>query len=96
MLEANDIPAAIAAGKDGSIWFTIDFSSAIGVFRNGKVERIDKGTRNMDPIGIAVDQENNAWYVDAPALSIGRIAPNNDIKTFPLGVLTCSLSVLQN
>ena len=81
MLEKNDIPAAIAAGNDGSIWFTIDFSSAIGVFRNGKIERIDKGTRNMDPIGIAVDQANNAWYVDAPALSIGRIGPNNEIKT---------------
>ena len=66
MLEKDDIPAAIAAGKDGSISFTIDFSSAIGVFRNGKIERIDKGTRNMDPIGIAVDQENarNIWYVD--------------------------------
>ena len=66
MLEKDDIPAAIAAGKDGSIWFTIDFSSAIGVFRGGKIERIDKGTRNMNPIGIAVDQENarNIWYVD--------------------------------
>ena len=66
MLEKDDIPAAIAAGKDGSIGFTIDFSSAIGVFRNGKIERIDKGTRNMDPIGIAADQEDarNIWYVD--------------------------------
>ncbi len=94
MLEKDDIPAAIAAGKDGSIWFTIDFSSAIGVFRGGKIERIDKGTRNMDPIGIAVDQENNAWYVDAPALSIGRIAPNNEIKTFSLGTPVARLQRL--
>ena len=94
MLEKNDIPAAIAAGNDGSIWFTIDFSSAIGVFRNGKIERIDKGTRNMDPIGIAVDQANNAWYVDAPALSIGRIGPNNEIKTFPLGTPVARLQRL--
>jgi virginiamycin B lyase len=94
MLEKNDIPAAIAAGKDGSIWFTIDFSSAIGMFRNGKIERIDKGTRNMDPIGIAVDRDNNAWYVDAPALSIGRIGPNNEIKTFPLGTPVARLQRL--
>lgn len=85
MLEKNDIPAAIAAAKDGSIWFTIDFSDAIGVFRNGKIERIRKGSRNMDPIGIAVDQDGNAWYADAPALSIGRISPSNEIKNFPLG-----------
>ncbi len=94
MLEKDDIPAAIASGKDGSIWFTIDFSSAIGVFRNGKIERIDKGTRNMDPIGIAVDQANNAWYVDAPALSIGRVSPNNEIKTFPLGTPVARLQRL--
>jgi virginiamycin B lyase len=85
MLEKNDIPAAIAAGADGSIWFTIDFSDAIGVFRDGKIERVKKGTRNMDPIGIAVDHAGNAWYADAPALSIGRISPNLERKIFPLG-----------
>lgn len=94
MLMKDDIPAAIAAGKDGSIWFTIDFSNAIGVFRNGKIERIDKGSRNMDPIGIAVDGANNAWYVDAPALSIGRVSPNNEIKTFPLGTPVARLQRL--
>ncbi|MEO5863351.1 MAG: hypothetical protein ABIW48_04095 [Burkholderiales bacterium] len=94
MLEKNDIPAAIAAGKDGSIWFTIDFSDAIGVFRNGKIERIPKGSRNMDPIGIAVDHEGNAWYADAPALSIGRISPNNEIKNFPLGTPVARLQRL--
>ena len=94
MLEKNDIPAAIAAGADGSIWFTIDFSDAIGVFRNGKIERIQKGTRNMDPIGIAVDQEGNAWYADAPALSVGRVSPDNKIKTFPLGTPVARLQRL--
>ena len=94
MLEKNDIPAAIAAAKDGSIWFTIDFSDAIGVFRNGKIERIAKGSRNMDPIGIAVDHDGNAWYADAPALSIGRISPNNEIKNFPLGTPVARLQRL--
>lgn len=94
MLEKDDIPAAIATGRDGSIWFTIDFSSAIGVFRNGKIERVNKGTRNMDPIGIAIDQSNNAWFVDAPALSIGRVSPNNEIKTFPLGTPVARLQRL--
>jgi virginiamycin B lyase len=94
MLEKNDIPAAIATGKDGSVWFTIDFSNAIGVFRDGKIERIEKGSRNMDPIGLAVDGQGNAWYADAPALSIGRISANNDIKNFPLGTPVARLQRL--
>ena len=85
MLQPNDIPAAIAIGKDGAVWFTIDFSDAIGVFRNGKIERIAKGVINRDPIGIGVDNAGNAWYADTGALSIGRIAKNNEIKNFSLG-----------
>ena len=85
MLQPNDIPAAIAVGKDGAVWFTIDFSDAIGVFRNGKLERISKGVANRDPIGIGVDDAGNAWYADTGALSIGRISKNNEIKNFPLG-----------
>ena len=94
MLEKNDIPAAIAAGTDGSVWFTIDFSNAIGVFRDGKIDRIAKGSRNMDPIGIAVDDDGNAWYADAPALSIGRISPKNEIKNFSLGTPVARLQRL--
>ncbi len=85
MLQPNDIPAAIAVGKDGAVWFTIDFSNAIGVFRNGKIERIPKGGINRDPIGIGVDDAGNAWYADTGALSIGRVSKNNEIKNFSLG-----------
>ncbi len=85
MLQPNDIPAAIAVGKDGAVWFTIDFSNAIGVFRNGKIERIPKGGTNRDPIGIDVDDAGNAWYADTGALSIGRVSKNNEIKNFSLG-----------
>ena len=36
----TDIPTAIAIGPDGTVWFTIDFAAAIGMLRNGRIERI--------------------------------------------------------
>src|SRR4029434_3734175 len=38
MLRANDIPTAVAAAPDGAVWFTIEFSDAIGLWRPGKIE----------------------------------------------------------
>ena len=47
MLVKTDIPTAVAAAPDGGVWFTIEFSDAIAVFRNGKIERFPKGTQNL-------------------------------------------------
>ena len=43
MASASDIPTAIAIGPDGSVWITIESSDAIGVFRNGKIDKLPKG-----------------------------------------------------
>ncbi len=40
MDQVEDEPIAIAAGTDGSIWFTIDHADAIGRVRDGHVERL--------------------------------------------------------
>ena len=45
MPSASDIPTAVAVGPDGSVWFTIEFSDAIGVLRNGKIDKLPKGKR---------------------------------------------------
>ena len=34
MTVANDIPTAVAAGTDNTIWFTIGFADAVGMIRN--------------------------------------------------------------
>src|SRR5882724_13364223 len=54
MAEPQDAPIAIAAGTDGSVWFTIDHSDAIGRVRNGHVERLPTSSRNVEPLGLAV------------------------------------------
>ena len=53
----TDIPTALAVAPDGAIWFTLEFSDAIGVFRHGRIERLSKGTQNLEPLGLARSEE---------------------------------------
>src|SRR5215831_13610371 len=71
----TDIPTALAIAPDGSVWFTIEFSDAIAVFRNGRIERLRKGSQNLEPLGLAVDATGNAWYTDASRRAISQISP---------------------
>jgi virginiamycin B lyase len=80
----TDIPTALAVAPDGAVWFTIEFSDAIGVFRNGKVDRFLKGTQNLEPLGLAADAEGGAWYTDTPMRAISRISATDNYRSFPL------------
>ena len=80
----TDIPTALAIAPDGSVWFTIEFSDAIAVFRNGRIERLRKGSQNLEPLGLAVDATGNAWYTDASRRAISQISPAGSIQSFPL------------
>ena len=82
---ATDIPTASAIAPDGAVWFTIDFSDAIGVIRNGKLERFSKGSRNAEPIGLGVGPDGVAWLADAPGVAIQRIEGPGKITATPLG-----------
>ena len=75
MLRASDIPTAVAAAPDGAVWFTIELSDAIGRWRHDKIERLAKGTQNLEPIGLAVAADGSAWYTDATARAIARMLP---------------------
>ena len=82
---ATDIPTAIAIGPDGAVWFTIDFSDAIGVIRNGRLQRFSKGSRNSEPLGLGVGPDGVAWLADAPGVAIQRIEGPGKITAIPLG-----------
>ena len=84
MPTSTDIPTAVAVAADGTVWFTIEFSNSIGVLRNGTITKLPKGRQNLEPIGLAVDSHGFAWYTDAPARVIARIAPDGTITAFPL------------
>jgi virginiamycin B lyase len=85
MTVSSDIPAAVAIGPDGAVWFSIDFSNAVGVLRDGKIQRFTKKGDNVDALGIGVDAAGNAWYADGPAVAIQRISPTGEVASFPLG-----------
>ena len=53
MLDPKDIPTMVAVAPDGSVWFTIDFNSAMGRVKDGKLER----TANPTAIVRAVCRE---------------------------------------
>ncbi len=84
MLVKTDIPTAVDVAPDGAVWFTVEFSDTIGVFRNGKIERISKGTQNFEPLGLAADGAGGAWYTDTSIRAISRISADGRIQSFPL------------
>jgi virginiamycin B lyase len=85
MTVASDIPTAVAVGPDGTVWFTIGFADAVGMIRDGKLQRLPKSKKNVEPVGLAVDADGAAWYIDPTEVLISRIVPSGEIKSFPLG-----------
>src|SRR5215510_9864232 len=84
MDEPQDAPIAIAAGIDGSIWFTIDHADAIGRLRNGRIERLLTSSRNIEPLGLAVAADGSAWYTDLAARAIAHVNSSGEITRFVL------------
>ncbi|MCI4429007.1 MAG: hypothetical protein JHC40_07565 [Burkholderiales bacterium] len=82
---STDIPTAVAVAPDGSVWFSIDFSDAVGVVRGGKVERFVKGSRSTEPIGIAVDTSGKVWVTDAATVSIVTVSAAGEVQSVKLG-----------
>jgi virginiamycin B lyase len=79
-----DIPAAVAVAPDGAVWFTIENSDSIGLFRDGQIVKFPKGKPNVEPIGLAVDAGGFAWYTDAAGRAIARIRRDGAITSFRL------------
>jgi len=94
MLRSTDIPTAVAVAPDGAVWFTIEFSDAIGLWRNGTIERLPKGAQNLEPLGLAVAADGSAWYTDATARAIAHISRSGEISTFPLSTPIAKLGRL--
>lgn len=84
MQQSLDMPIAIAAAPDGTIWFTIDLARAIGRVRNGQVERLPTAHDNVEPIGLSAAADGSAWYTDTGARGVSRMAPSGAIESFAL------------
>ncbi len=86
MLGASDIPTAVAVAPDGTVWFTIEFSDAIGVLRSGKIRKLPKGKPDgtitsfefaATPITklnrLALGPDGAVWFADSTAFSVTRL-----------------------
>jgi virginiamycin B lyase len=80
----SDIPTAVAIGPDDTVWFTIGFADAVGMIRDGKLQRLPKAKKNVEPVGLAVDAQGAAWFADPTEVQISRILPSGEIRSFPL------------
>jgi virginiamycin B lyase len=84
MLQPRDMPTAIAAAPDGTVWFTIDLADAIGRVRDGRLERLPKPGRNVEPLGLGAAPDGGVWYTDAAAGLVARMAPTGEVTSYRL------------
>ena len=78
------MPTAVAAGPDGSVWFSIDLSDVIGRLRDGRIEFLPTGIKSIEPVGLAVAPDGSAWFTDNAAHSISRVAVSGEVTRIPL------------
>ena len=90
----TDLPVAIAAARDGTVWFTLESSDAIGRLQNGRVEKIPTGGQSLEPLGLAVDAGGSAWYTEASKQRISRATPDGAIASFGLSTPVARLGRL--
>jgi virginiamycin B lyase len=93
-LPVDDIPVSIAVGRDGTVWFTLEGSSALGVVRDGRVHKLSKGAESVEPLGLAVDAGGRAWYTEAPKQRVSRASIDGAIVSFPLATPVARLGRL--
>ena len=81
-------PGDIAAGPDGSVWYTEtgEFSSV-----NAVVKMTTGGTitefplsGSQQPNGITAGPDGNVWFTEVAGNNIGRISPKGHLKEFAL------------
>jgi len=78
---ANSSPNGIAAGPDGSLWFT-EFSDRIGRITTAGVITEFPLAGGSGPVGIAAGPDGNLWFTEAEGSNIGRITTAGAITEF--------------
>lgn len=90
----TDIPVSIAAARDGAVWFTIDFSDTIGRMKDGRIQKVHKGSENLEPLGLASDADGSAWFTDSRMRAISRLSSDGTLTSFDLATPVARLGRL--
>jgi streptogramin lyase len=76
-------PQDVAAGSDGSLWFTEQAANQIGrITTTGVVAEFPIPTANSLPQGIAAGSDGNLWFTEQAANQIGRITTSGVVTEF--------------
>jgi virginiamycin B lyase len=75
MRQRGEMPIAVAAAADGSVWFTIDGAAALGRVRDGRLEELPKAGKSVEPLGIAAAADGSVWFTDMAAGAVARMTP---------------------
>ena len=76
------------------MWFAIEMSDALGVLRHGRIERVSKGTQNLEMLGLDVDDKGGVWFTDGPGRAVSRMASDGSVRSFPLATPVVKLGRL--
>lgn len=89
-----ETPTAIAAAPDGTVWFTLDGSAALGRVRDGRLERVPTPGEAVQPLGLGVAADRTVWYTDSAARAIARLTPDGAVARYTLGTPSVRLARL--
>lgn len=79
------LPAAITAGVDQAVWFTLNQANAIGrITPSGQITLHPLPTPGAAPVGICGTADGAIWFVEIAAGQIGRIRTDGRIEEFSL------------
>ncbi len=75
----------LAAGPDGSLWFTEHDANRIGrITTAGEITHFPVSTATAGLQSIAAGPDGNVWFSESDARNIGRITPSGAITEFAL------------
>jgi len=81
----SSLPAGIAAGPDGSMWFTEAVGNKIGrITTAGAITEFAIPTADSHPVGIAAGPDGSMWFTEFKGNKIGRITTAGAITEFAI------------
>jgi virginiamycin B lyase len=94
MPQSLDIPTAIAAAPDGTVWFSMDLADSLGHVLDGRIQRVPVSAKTLEPIGLGVAPDGSVWYTDNASHAISHVTASGDVKHFPLDTPSVRLARL--
>jgi virginiamycin B lyase len=67
------VPADVAVGSDGSVWFLQFRANRVGRFKDGQFSDVEVGRENAGLSGIAVAPNDDVWFGMMRRASLGRL-----------------------